>query len=115
MGGQEEVPMDQEPGAVAGDSGHRGRLAGKNGSFHPLRLAHTFAEAQGLAQDPHFSSTSSVLLGVSAKALDLLPGAKLLLLQIWNAQKLHSLPPDAERTEGEREGERRVRGKFVEE
>lgn len=102
MGGQEEVPVDQEPSAGTADLGHRRRFSGKNRSFHPLRLAHTFAEAEGLAQNPHFPSSSSTstsswtFLGLSAKALDLLIGSALRFLQMCNAQKLLSLPPDVE-------------------
>lgn len=59
VGSQEEVPVDQETGAAAGDSGHDRSFRSKNRSFHPLRLAHPCAEAERLTQDPHFSSPAS--------------------------------------------------------
>lgn len=55
VGGEEEVPVDEEAGAGAGagDGGHGGGLAGEDGGLGPLGLADALAEAERLAQDPH--------------------------------------------------------------
>lgn len=58
MGGEKQIPVDQEAGATAVDSRHSRSLAGENAALHSLRLAATIAETPRLPQNPHFFSTS---------------------------------------------------------
>lgn len=54
VGGEKQVPVDQEGGAAAVDSGHSRSLPGENGGLHSLRLAATIAETPRVPQNPHF-------------------------------------------------------------
>lgn len=59
VGGQKEVPVDQESGAGdliggAGGCGHGRSLAGENSGFHPLGLAHSLAETPRFSETAHF-------------------------------------------------------------
>lgn len=58
VSGQEQIPVDQEPGAGAGagagDSDHGGGFVRENGSFHSLGLSHAFAETPRVSQNAHF-------------------------------------------------------------
>jgi hypothetical protein len=61
VSGQEQIPMDQEPGAGAGagDSDHGGGFVRENGGFHSLGLSHAFAETPRVSQNAHFGMALS--------------------------------------------------------
>lgn len=54
VSGQEQIPVDQEPGTGAGNSDHGGGFVRENGSFHSLGLPHTFTETPRVSQNAHF-------------------------------------------------------------